>query len=300
MLAFVFSGAGNRGPVEVGALRALFEQGIVPDMLVGTSAGAINAAYVAAHGASVETVEALAEVWRGVDADTVYPENPLQVAWRLRSRALSLFSSTELRAMLVKNLPATFGELKIPLYTSATDLTRHQLYVFGDDPTASLVDAVLASASVPAVHPPVQIGDLHLVDGGALANVPTSIAMDKGATTLYVLNAVYGGGQMQAPKGMLNVLGLTLSTMLGASLLEDIERAKRNPDIDLYHIHLPDLMDVSFMDFSQTAAMVEAGYQRTKAYLAAPPPAYIPSDTPPFAPAESGAETYTPPFMRGK
>ncbi|MCB0072399.1 MAG: patatin-like phospholipase family protein [Caldilineaceae bacterium] len=300
MLAFVLSGAGNRGPLEVGALRALFEAGIVPDMLVGTSAGAINASYVAAHGATVATTEALGDLWRGVTSDTIYPENPLQVAWRLRSRALSLYSSTAMRAMLAANLPATFGDLAIKLYTPSTDLTRARLYVFGDDPAAALVDAVLASASVPVIHPPVQLGELHLVDGAALANVPASIAMDKGADTIYVVNAAYGGGQMAAPKGVLNVLGLAFTTMLGASLLEDIDRAKQDPDVDLYHIHLPDFAGLSFMDFSQTDAMIEAGYQRAKAYLAAPPPAFVPApaDESPFAPGEAGAETYAPPFMR--
>ena len=73
MLAFVLSGAGNRGPLEVGALRALIEAGHQPDLLVGTSAGAINAAYLAAWGVSLETVDRMADLRRWVTAEIVYP-----------------------------------------------------------------------------------------------------------------------------------------------------------------------------------------------------------------------------------
>ena len=306
MLAFVLSGAGNRGPLEVGALRALIEAGHQPDLLVGTSAGAINAAYLAAWGVSLETVERMADLWRGVTAEVVYPQNVIQVAYRLRSRQASLFSSDGLRQVIESSMPpdlSTFGDLSLPLYVTATDLQRQQLFIFGDDPDAPLVDAVLASASMPCIHPPVTYERLQLVDGGALANVPSSIAMDKGATTLYVVNAGYGGGQLRAAQSALEVFSLTLSSMMSQSMLQDLDRAAKDDTVDLYHIHLSDFGAISFRDFSKTDEMIEAGYACAKAFLAAPPPAYIPATqdaAPPSAYGESvGAATeYIPVYLR--
>ena len=305
MLAFALSGAGNRGPLEVGALQALLEAGKIPDIIVGTSAGAINAAYLAAHGASLETVTQMGTLWRNVTSNVIYPENLLQVGWRLMTKADSLYSSGRMRQLLADAMPSgvtTFGDLKIPLFVTATDLTAHDLYIFGNNPKADLVDAVLASASVPGIHPPVKYESLQLVDGGVLANVPASIAMEQGADTIYALNVTYGGGRVAPAAGVLDVLGLTLSTLLGQALLQDIDRAEDDPKVDLYHIHLPDLGNVSFRDFSQTDAMIKAGYERTKAFLAAPPAPHAPALGATVAPIYGKdvgrAQQYIPPFLR--
>ena len=305
MLAFVLSGAGNRGPLEVGALQALLEKGIVPDLVVGTSAGAINVAYLAAHGATQATVTAMGKLWSDVTTDTIYPENVLEIVWRLRSRSPSLYSNSGMRALLEGALPKTFKECQLPLFLTSTDLTTHRLFMWGNDVSAPLVDAVLASASVPGIHPPVTYKDLALVDGGVVANVAASVAIDQKATTIYVINAGYGGGKVAAPKGVLNVLGLTLSTMLSQSLLQDIDRAKQDPNVDLYHIHLPQFSDISFRDFRKGDEMIAAGYASTKAYLAAPPPAFVPAPAGAPAPAASpygesvgGAQEYIPPYDR--
>lgn len=305
MLSFVLSGAGNRGPLEVGALRALVEAGHQPDMLVGTSAGAINAAYLAAWGVSLETIDRMADLWRGVTTEIVYPQNAIQVAWRLRSGEASLFGSGGLRQVIEDSMPpnvSTFADLSLPLYVTATDLQRQQLFIFGDDENAPLTDAVLSSASMPCIHPPVTYERLQLVDGGALANVPSSIAMDKGATTLYVINAGYGGGQLRAAQSALEVFSLTLSSMMSQSMLQDLDRASADDSVDLYHIHLSDFGNISFRDFSKTDEMIEAGYQRTKAFLTAPPPAFIPAfDAPspsPYGESVGAATEYIPPYLR--
>src|SRR5690606_11175697 len=185
MIAFVLSGAGNRGPLQVGAVRALLEAGIKPDMIVGTSAGAINGSFLAAHGPTVAATEAMEKLWVSATADEIYPEGILEILWRLRSKANSLFTGKGLRAMLERALPpdvTTFGQCKVPLYTTATDLRSSRLYVFGDIATAPLIDAVQASATVPVVHTPIDYAQAQLVDGGVIANVPVSVAIDHGAT----------------------------------------------------------------------------------------------------------------------
>ena len=146
---------------------------------------------------------------------------------------------------------STFGDLSLPLFVTATDLQRQQLFIFGDDPGAPLVDAVLASASMPCIHPPVTYERLQLVDGGALANVPSSIAMDKAATTLYVVNAGYGGGQTARCPTALEVFNLTLSSMMSQSMLQDLDHTAKDDTVDLYHIHLSDFGTLSFRGFQQ-------------------------------------------------
>ena len=303
MIAFVLSGAGNRGPLEVGALKALQEASIKPDLITATSAGAINAVYVAAHGLDQPTLAAeMQDLWSRTTTDVIYPGNLLKVAWRFINKSESLYSSDGVRGLIRSALPAgvtTFAHLKIPLYTTSTDLLNSKLYLFGEDKNTPLIPAVLASASVPLIHPPVEYNGLQLVDGGVLANVPASVAIEKGASEIYVINASYGGGKLKPADGVLEVAGRTLNTMLAQSLLSDLERADQDDTVNLYHIHLKGFESISFRDFSKTAAMVQMGYEQTKAFLVAPVARNLEpagAGKPPVT--VGGAREYIPSFMR--
>ncbi len=304
MIAFILSGAGNRGPTQVGAVRALLEAGIKPDMIVGTSAGAINALYLAAHGVdSPATVDGMIATWQGVKAATLYPGNILQIGWRILSKEESIFPNKGMRQLLEQMLPArvqTFADLQIPLYVTTTDLTSTRLFLFGLEPSAPLVDAVLASAAVPAIHPPVLYRDLQLVDGGAVANVPASVAMDQGATELYAINAGHDGSKQPLVDGVIEVLSRTLTTLTTQSLLIDLDRATRETAVDLHHIQVRFSEPVSFRDFSKTGAMVQEGYDAARAYLAAPRPRSLAPATTASSYGEQvgAAREYIPPHLR--
>ncbi|MBE2237721.1 MAG: patatin-like phospholipase family protein [Caldilineaceae bacterium] len=302
MIAFVLSGAGNRGPLQVGAVRALLEAGITPDLIVGTSAGALNGGVLAAHGPTVAVTEQMEQLWASAKAGEIYPEGILEILWRLKSKANSLFTSGGMRDLLKRALPAgvtTFGQCKTQLYTTATDLRTSRLYVFGDKPDAALIDAVQASASVPIVHPPIDYGQAQLVDGGVVANVPVSVAIDHGATTIYVINAGYNEQILSPVHGVLEVLMRTISTMLAQNILQDIARAKADNKVDMHHIPVQTDAKISFFDFSQSAKMVAQGYAAAQAYLIAPAPmAPLLAGAAP-APDLPGATPYTPPYMVG-
>jgi NTE family protein len=274
--AFVLSGAGNRGPLEVGALSALLENGIKPDFIVGTSAGAINALYLAAHGVDDPSLaKQMASLWVQANAESIYPGNLVSVAWRFATRSDSLYSSDGIRRLIVSALPpgvTTFGQLKIPLYTTASDLISSRLFLFGDDPSAPLVVAALASASVPVVHPPVLYNELQLVDGGVVANLPASIAMNKGATEIYAINASYGGTKAVRADGVLDVVGHIVNTFIAQNFWVDMARAEADPSVNLHHIHVEAFRELSFRDFSKTQEMVRYGRQKAAEYLAAPAP----------------------------
>ena len=118
MIAIAFTGGGNRGPLQVGALQALFAHNIFPDLVVGTSAGALNAVYLAADGTAAAT-DRLAAVWRSATFSTVYPGNYLQMAWRFLRGEDSFYPSDKLRQVIATHLDPlarTYADLKLPCY----------------------------------------------------------------------------------------------------------------------------------------------------------------------------------------
>ncbi len=275
MISFVLSGGGARGALQAGALQALLEADIVPDFFVGTSVGALNALFLASRGVSVETTRALHQTWLTVRRRNVFPGGTLSAAWRYLRGQDSLFSGGALRTFMGRQLPSrslTFGDLQVPCYLTAADLRTKRLYLFGDYATSPCLDAAIASASIPVMHPPVVYQNLQLVDGGIIENVPADIAMEKGATVIYVLNVGYGSQQLAPAKGIVNIFTRMIGVMMAQSLFPDLERAEQDPAIELHHIHLQALPDVSILDFSRSRHMLEAGLQAARAYLRSPVP----------------------------
>ncbi len=273
--AIVLSGGGIRGPLEVGALESLLEHGIVPDMLIGTSAGAINAAFLAAAGADVAAIPTLKAGWRKGSQGAVYPGNVLTIAWRVITNADGAFPSDGMRRLIRDNLPpgvATFGQLKLPCYLTAVDLQSGRLYLFGDDPAAPLVDAVMASSSIPVYQPPVDYQGLQLVDGGVVEALPLSVALDKGGTRIYAVNVGRGEEVLPAVHGIFNIFMRTIDTFIVQNTLEDLARASADPAVELHHIHITAFHELAFNDFSHTEEMFVVGKQITDAYLANPQP----------------------------
>lgn len=181
MIAIALTGGGNRGPLQVGALQTLFAHGIWPDFVVGTSAGALNAIYLAADGTPAAT-DGLVKVWRSVNFKTAYPGNYLQMAWRFLRGDDSFYPSDNMRRVIASHLDPlarTYADLKLPCYITTSDLHTNRLWLFPDenDKSAPLVDTVLASASLPGLHPPVLYGGTQLVDGGVVDNVPAGVAI---------------------------------------------------------------------------------------------------------------------------
>ena len=204
MIAFVMSGGGSRGALQAGAIFALREAGIVPDFVVGSSVGALNALHLACHGLDEPGLTKLRKTWEKVHKRNVFPATSLVSAFRFLQGKDSLHGGSALRKFVTRQVPKgmkTFGDLLMPCYLTATDLRSQRLYLFGESADSEFLDAALASASIPVLHPPIPYQDLQLVDGGVLDNVPAEVAMDKGALEIWVLNVGYGGQRLQAAKG---------------------------------------------------------------------------------------------------
>jgi NTE family protein len=185
--AFVFSGGGNLGAVQVGMLRALVEHGVEPDAIVGCSVGAINGAAFASE-PTLRGLIQLDRLWSGL-ADgrpDLMPESRLPVAVQMAMRRRSLHDPEVLRAMLEKELTArSFAELKVPFACVATRLNTADQHWFAEGP---LIPALMASAALPAVYPPVEIDGELFMDGGVVSEAPVDQAAAMGARRIYLLH----------------------------------------------------------------------------------------------------------------
>jgi NTE family protein len=190
--AFVLGGGGVLGAVEVGMLRALFRAGYRPDVVIGTSIGAVNGALVAAD-PSEGVTERLVRLWTSPEAATVYGDSLGRQMRRFAART-HLHSPLPLRRLLEGELGenSTFADLKVPFRCCAASIERAAEHWFHDGP---LVDAVLASSSVPGLLPPMRIGDEHFVDGGIVNSIPIGEAVRVGAKLIFVLQV----GRIERP-----------------------------------------------------------------------------------------------------
>lgn len=183
-VAFVLGGGGVLGAVEVGMLRALFRAGIRPDLVLGTSIGAVNGALVAADPTEAVT-DRLVRLWASPEASEVYGDSVARQLRRFAART-HLHSPRPLRRLLERELgeQATFADLVVPFRCCAASIERAAEHWFTSGP---LVPAVLASASVPGLLPPAQIDGEHFVDGGIVNSIPIGEAVRVGAKQVFVL-----------------------------------------------------------------------------------------------------------------
>ena len=181
--AFVLAGGGNRGALQVGMLRALLDAGVTPDLLVGASVGAINAAAFAAD-PTVAGIERLARTWRGVDDETLFPHHHYG-GWRFIQHRDSVYPSAGLRNLIVQFLPyERLEDAAVPVEVVATSIVTGTERWFS---TGTAVEALMASGAIPGVFPPVRIGEDILIDGGVLDDVPITRAFELGADRVFTL-----------------------------------------------------------------------------------------------------------------
>jgi NTE family protein len=192
-VALVLGGGGVRGAVEIGMIRALFEAGVVPDLVVGTSIGAINGAMIAKD-PTLGVIETLLHAWTSPEANAVYGDSLISQLSRLVKTKTHLNSPAPLRELLERSLGADvqFEDLPVRLQVVAASIERAAEHVFESGP---LVDAILASASVPGLLPPTRIGDEHYMDGGIVNSIPIEQAVNAGARTIFVLQV----GRVETP-----------------------------------------------------------------------------------------------------
>ena len=190
--AFVLGGGGLLGAAEVGMLQALTEAGIGPDLVLGTSVGALNGAAIAAA-PTAETVRRLTELWLALGTDDVFASSLLgQVRTLARSRT-HLHTNTRLRALIEEQSPGQLIEdLPVPFQCVAVSIESAKARWFDK---GLVSDAVLASCAVPGLLPPVLIDGEHYLDGGLVDSLPLGRAVTLGARRIFVLHV----GRIERP-----------------------------------------------------------------------------------------------------
>jgi len=269
--AFVLSGGGSLGAVQVGMLLALADRHVTPDLLVGSSVGALNAAYVAGHPGH-RGVEELARIWIRLHRSDVFPTDVRRIARAITGHVNGIADSRPLRHLVKTQLPfERIEDAPWPLAVVATEVTTGREVVLTEGAT---VDAVMASAALPGVFPPVEVDGHLLMDGGVVNNSPISVARSLGANRIYVLPTGYACALESPPRTPLGMAMHAVTVAIQRRLIQDVQDMQALPDcVDLRVAPPLCPVSVSPVDFRAAARLIERAREATRAWLDRPMPA---------------------------
>ncbi|MCT7366721.1 patatin-like phospholipase family protein [Mycolicibacterium llatzerense] len=260
--AFVLSGGGSLGSIQVGMLLGLAEAGITPDLIVGTSVGALNGGWIAGR-SDHDGALALADLWRTLSRRKVFPTSPSMGLLGFLGRRPHLVSDSGIRSLLQQHLRfRRLQDAPTPLHVVATDVLSGQDVLLS---SGDAIDAIVASAAIPAVLPPVRIGGRDLVDGGVVNNTPLSYAVELGATEVWVLPTGYSCAMPQPPRAALAMAMHAFTLAINRRLATDVERFEGSVELHVVPPLCP--VRVSPVDFSRSAELIERSLQSTRRWL---------------------------------
>jgi NTE family protein len=261
-VAFVMSGGGSLGAMQAGQLRALFEAGITPDLVIGVSAGALNGAAIA-HQPTVETADQLETIWSGLRKNDIFRGSRHERAWHVLRRHPHLYRSDGLVDLVDRFLPVNdLAHLSVPFEAATVNLDEARIdFHSTGDPREVLV----ASASLPGVFRPVMINGSRHVDGGIAVNLPIQRARDLGATLIIAFDCK-AGTKHQLPASMSALGVLTSSIAIAREIL-----TPAHDHANVIRLPAPDTHGIGIYDFSQSARLADEGHQLVSAFLAERP-----------------------------
>lgn len=265
-IGFALSGGGPLGALQVGALKALFDHGVRPDLIVGTSVGALNAACLAFE-PSVTGLERLEAFWRGLRDEDLFPGSRFMQTWgRMVRRGDRIFDDSGLRRLIQSALgsDAVFEDAQIPFGAVVADLETGAELLFTSGP---ILKPLLASSAMPGAFPPVEIDGRRYIDGGVVNNVPIAPALAMGATTVYALDSTGHSHQRRPLNRPMDYLMHAFSLARSQRLVIErkvfeAERAKviMIPTAPLNFF-------VPFTSFAHTDALIARSYEHTTRFL---------------------------------
>ncbi|KUO14280.1 patatin-like phospholipase family protein [Streptomyces dysideae] len=261
--AVVLSGGGSLGAVQVGMLLALADHDVAPDLLVGTSVGAINGAFVAGHPGR-QGAEALADLWRAVRRSDIFPVQPMRGLLALTGRGNHLVAPVAFRHLLEQHVGyRRLEDAARELCLVAAEVTTGRQSVLSHGP---VVDAVMASAAVPGVFPPVRFAQQELMDGAVANSTPISVAVEAGAQTVYVLHAGYACALGTAPRSALGMALHALTLILQQRLLVDAALYRSAVQLRVAPPLCP--LGISPADFRHNHELITRAQESTRKWLA--------------------------------
>ena len=267
-VAFVFSGGASLGSIQAGMLQSLEEAGVVPDMVIGTSVGAINGAWVAGGGTAAELID----IWLGLRREDMFPFRPIHGLQAFLGRSPHFVPPDGLRRVLRRHV--AFDRLEDAALLFAVLATDAQT---GDEvmlQTGPAVDAILASSALPGIFPPVTLEGKSLIDGGIVNNTPITTAINAGATEVWVLSTGYSCALSSPPAHPLALALHSIGLLVQQRLV--LETQDREYPVPVHLIPPPCPIDVSPMDFSHGQELIERAFIGTTRWLGNGRPFAIP------------------------
>lgn len=260
--AFVFAGGGSLGAIQVGMLKALAEQGLRADLLVGSSVGAINAAYFAAD-PTPRGAAKLADIWLSLRRTDVFRFSWLGGLKGLLGSQTHLFNADTFERFLDTRLPyRDFGAALLPLHIVASDFISGEEVVLSE---GEILPALRASAAIPGIFPPVAVAGRYLIDGGVANHTPVSTAIKLGASRLFVLPTGFTCAPTMPPGGALNIALHALNLVIARQLLEDLRQHSTHAEIFVAPPLCPQRTHP--LDFQAAESLIGQGHAMTLQWL---------------------------------
>jgi NTE family protein len=252
--AFVLAGGGSRGAVQIGMLAELTQRGIRADRVFGASVGAINGGAYASN-PTPEGVEQMAEIWRKLKGDDIFPRSALDGPWLFLQKRPAVHANSGLRTIIEEGVDfENLEDAAIPFELVTTSLTdgRERWIAHGN-----AVEAILASSAIPSIFPPVTIDGDVLIDGGVVNNVPISRALAAGCTRIFVLLCGPLHYHPRPPKRPAEAALTAFFVAIHARFVREL--ASIPPGVDVVVFSGGGEVSAQYRDFSGTAAMIEEG-----------------------------------------
>jgi NTE family protein len=260
-LAFVLPGGGALGAYQVGSLRALTEAGVRPDVLIGVSAGAVNAALFAWNHEG-DGIVRLDHIWRTIKRRDLLRVQPRRVAMAMAGRHSSFLDNRHGRQFLRHHLGNRLLEhAPVRLVIIATDLVTGEAVALTEGDT---VTAVLASTAFPGVYPPIHFQGRTLVDGGVVADVPLDVAVALGVASAVVVSVPPLESEGPAPRSAIEIMFRASS--LGVEAHGRAVLRRPPPELRVKEIPAPATALTTFA-VGRSADMIDLGYHATSAWL---------------------------------
>ena len=263
-LTFVLSGGGARGALQVGAFQALYEHNLHPDLVVGTSVGAVNAAFLAIHGFNQDSLKALREAWLEAAAMEILSTNYLWLAIHALFNRDSGESYQRMRDFFISHgiqPDLRFGDVQgVKVVLVSSDLNSGQVVLHGVNPDDSILEGLLTSSALPPWVRPIETDGRFLVDGGFICNLPVEPAVNLGATEIIALDL----GDLHLETGDAFGFGVFLSKVIQSTFARqtklELEVAAAN-GVPVKLINLIAGERIPIWDFRHTEELIRCGYE---------------------------------------
>jgi NTE family protein len=261
----VFAGGAALASIQVGMLRTLLGAGIRPDMITGASSGALNGAMLASDpDAALGSLESL---WTTVRRSDILPLRPLTLVRLLAGRSPHIAPSTGIRRVLEQHLPIDrIEDASIPLHVVASDTATREKVVLS---SGNAIDALVASTAIPGIYPPVEIDGRLLVDGGLAEDPPLGTAVERGATTVYLLPVGWPLGPAPARSALVRGMD-ALDWLFWSVASAHVERWA--PECDLYVLPSPPITALHPLSARAAGRLIADAERMTRAWLPAARP----------------------------